>query len=527
MKKKLLNVFAAMFLTLPMMAFDPPMMGWSTWNTFALKINEQLIRNQADAMVKTGLKKVGYQYINIDDGYWNGRGDDNQLRINTQIFPSGMRALSDYIHHLGLKAGIYSDAGDNSCSSGNMQSWGMNVGLYHHEKEDCELYFNKWNYDFIKVDYCGGVHLGLNSRDRYTSIHQAILATGRKNVKLNLCYGAYQGTWVSSVGDSWRVTNDIYCDWYSPRSIPSIIRECLYISAYTGGGHYSDMDMLEIGRTLSHDEEITHFGIWCMWSSPLIIGCDLTNIPEFSLNLLKNQELIAINQDRLGLMAPVIDRKDEVYVFAKDLKKLHGPQRAVAITNLSEDPQQMTLDLGKAGFEGSVKVRDAVNHQDLPNQTTSFNVSIPAHGTQVFILTGRRNQPIRYEAETAWLKEYQELNPATDNAHYMPNEIASQGELVRFLGNRPTNYMEWRNVYVKKSGTYNLTVGYISPDARQFTLSVNNKQARQLQATNTVNTNSVGTCSTKVYFRKGFNTVRLSNDKDWAPDIDYMDITPN
>jgi hypothetical protein len=287
------------------------------------------------------------------------------------------------------------------------------------------------------------------------------------------------------------------------------------------------MDMLEIGRTLSHDEEITHFGIWCMWSSPLIIGCDLTNIPEFSLNLLKNQELIAINQDRLGLMAPVIDRKDEVYVFAKDLKKLHGPQRAVAITNLSEDPQQMTLDLGKAGFEGSVKVRDAVNHQDLPNQTTSFNVSIPAHGTQVFILTGRRNQPIRYEAETAWLKEYQELNPATDNAHYMPNEIASQGELVRFLGNRPTNYMEWRNVYVKKSGTYNLTVGYISPDARQFTLSVNNKQARQLQATNTVNTNSVGTCSTKVYFRKGFNTVRLSNDKDWAPDIDYMDITPN
>ena len=192
----------------------PPTMGWSSWNTFALNINEQLIKSQANAMVSKGLSAAGYKYINIDDGFWDGRGSDGKLRLNTSRFPSGMKRLTEYIHKRGLLAGIYSDAGDNTCGSGNTQAYGLNVGFYGHEDEDCELYFKDWDFDFIKVDYCGGAHLGLDEQEQYTRISQAIQRQARvlgKPLVFNICRWAYPGTWVDSVADSWRTTGDIYC----------------------------------------------------------------------------------------------------------------------------------------------------------------------------------------------------------------------------------------------------------------------------------------------------------------------------
>ena len=131
-RNRFLLMAATCAAVLPSLAFNPPTMGWSSWNTFALKINEQVIKSQADAMVATGLSKAGYKFINIDDGYWDGRGEDGKLRLNTKLFPSGMRSLVDYIHKKGLKAGIYSDAGDNTCGSGNTQAWGLGVGFAGH-----------------------------------------------------------------------------------------------------------------------------------------------------------------------------------------------------------------------------------------------------------------------------------------------------------------------------------------------------------------------------------------------------------
>ena len=151
-----------------------PTMGWSSWNTFALNINEDLIKGQAVAMHQNGLQKAGYLYVNIDDGYWDGRGEDGHLRLNTKLFPNGMRPLVDYIHQLGLKAGIYSDAGDNTCGSQNRHPWGVGVGFAGHEEQDCKLYFIDWDFDFIKVDYCGGNHLRLDEREQYTKISNAI-----------------------------------------------------------------------------------------------------------------------------------------------------------------------------------------------------------------------------------------------------------------------------------------------------------------------------------------------------------------
>ena len=161
MTKRLTIAIAILSIAVAALAQRTPTMGWSSWNTFALDINEQLIRQQADAMHNSGLQEAGYQYINIDDGYWDGRGDDGNLRLNKNRFPNGMRPLVDYIHSLGLKAGIYSDAGDNTCGSGNKQAWGIGVGLAGHEEQDCKLYFIDWDFDFIKVDYCGGWHLAL------------------------------------------------------------------------------------------------------------------------------------------------------------------------------------------------------------------------------------------------------------------------------------------------------------------------------------------------------------------------------
>ena len=519
--KKLIIAALAVVLALPTLAVVPPTMGWSSWNTFALNINEQVIRDQADAMVKTGLSKAGYKYVNIDDGYWDGRGEDGKLRLNMKLFPSGMRNLTDYIHKIGLKAGIYSDAGDNTCGSGNKHAWGIGVGLYGHDQEDCNLYFNDWNFDFIKVDYCGGHHLKLNEQERYTAISNAIKKTKKPDAQFNICRWAYPGTWCSNVATSWRTTGDIYCAWVS---LVKIIKENLYLSAFTGGGHYNDMDMLEIGRTLSHDEEITHMVMWCELASPMLIGCDLTKIPEFSLNLLKNQELVAVNQDVLGLSAPVVQRQGDVFVFAKDIKKFYGPQRAIAVCNLTDQAQSISVPLSTVGFEGSVKVRDAVAKQNLAAVKGTMKVDVPAHGSRMLIMSGKRNEPTHYEAEAAWLQDYNEIG-IKDKANFIACDAASLGEAVGFVGNGATNNLEWKNVYSQKGGAYELNIKYLSGEDRGMTVSVNGHTVATLSNLNSGSfSDKIATASVKVTLKKGYNTVRLSNPTAWTPNIDCMEV---
>ena len=520
-RNKLLLLAAASVAALPSLAFNPPTMGWSSWNTFALKINEQVIKSQADAMVATGLSKAGYKFINIDDGYWDGRGEDGKLRLNMQLFPNGMRSLVDYIHKQGLKAGIYSDAGDNTCGSGNTHAWGMGVGFAGHEDEDCKLYFVDWDFDFIKVDYCGGNHMGLDERAQYTKISNAIKNCGKKGVVFNVCRWAYPGTWISDVADSWRTTGDIYCAWESVRSI---IRENLYIQAYTGGGHYNDPDMLEIGRTLSHDEENTHMAYWCIASSPLLIGCDMTTIPEYSLNLLKNKDLIAMNQDKLGLGAPVVQRDGDVYVVAKDMEKLMGPKRAVVVMNLSDETKTMAVSMDALGFEGQVKVYDCFTHKDIAGGANgTMQVRIPAHGSCAYFITGKRIEKKVFQAEEAFLNAYQELGKGS-TPMWTPNDAADQGEYIGFLGNSADNYLEWPNVYSKKGGQYVLSIRYASGEARNITVNVNGGQTQQLTGLNSGDYQTWKTVDVKVNLQKGFNKVRLSNASQWMPNIDCMTV---
>ena len=528
MKKKALLLVAATVLAgaASAQSFLPPTMGWSSWNTFALKINEDLIKSQADAMVSTGLSEVGYKYVNIDDGYWNGRGRDGKLILNTQLFPSGMRALTDYIHGRGLKAGIYSDAGDNTCGSGNSQSWGLNVGFYDHEDEDCQLYFGDWNFDFIKVDYCGGNHLNLNEQLQYTRISEAIRrqeqALGKKIV-FNVCRWAYPGTWINDVADSWRTTGDIWCDWTSVRDL---IKENLYIQAYTGGGHYNDIDMLEIGRTLSHDEEVTHMAYWCIASSPLLIGCDLTNIPKASLDLLKNKDLIAMNQDRLGIGAPVVQRSGEIYVVAKDMEQLHGQKRAVVVMNLGDARQSIVLDMKAVEIGGNFTMHDCLTGTDQSyTEGQRVVLTIPAHGSLAYFITGTRLERSRYQGEEAWANKYQEIN-GFPNARPMAHSAADQGWYMGWLGDLVGNYMEWRNVWSDQGGRYKLTIRYGSGEDRDLQVHVNGEDLGFFDDLNSGGWDDKWqNADLEVTLKPGFNTIRLGQPVGFAPNIDYISLS--
>lgn len=501
----------------------PPTMGWSSWNTFGLNISESLIRSQANAMVRTGLDKAGYNYINIDDGFWNGRGDDGKLILNTKLFPHGMKNLTDYIHSKGLMAGIYSDAGDNTCGSGNERAYGLGVGFYGHEEEDCQLYFNEWNFDFIKVDYCGGAHLNLVDSVQYTRISQAINRSAQqmgRPIIFNICRWAYPGTWVDGICDSWRTTGDIYCAW---ESVKGIIRENLNIQAYTSRGHYNDMDMLEIGRTLTHDEEITHMAYWCICSSPLLIGCDLTNIPRASLNLLKNADLIAMNQDPLGLGAPVVARKGDVYTVAKDVEQLHGPKRAVVIMNLGDKEASTKFLLSSIDMEGSAVMHDCLTGEDttIDGSTT---VTIPAHGSAAYFITGTRVERTRYQGEEAWMPLYQEI-AGLPTARYESNDQSDCGGYAAWLGNDPANYMEWRDVHTFVGGKYRLSIYYASAQDRNLDVYVNGELVRTFK---NLNNGSWGdkwsNASVNITLQPGQNTIRLGNGTGFAPNIDYFQL---
>ncbi len=521
MKRLILLPMLALAMTAS--AQRTPTMGWSSWNTFALNINEQLIRQQADAMHTTGLQKAGYRYVNIDDGYWDGRGDDGRLRLNTKLFPNGMRALVDYIHSLGLKAGIYSDAGDNTCGSAGKHAWGLGVGFAGHEAEDCQLYFRDWDFDFIKVDYCGGMHMRLNEQQQYTKISNAIRNCGKKDIVYNMCRWAFPGTWGAEVADSWRTTGDIYDAW---KSVKGILAENLYLSAYCHDGHYNDMDMLEVGRSMSQTEDETHFSMWCIMASPLLIGCDMANIKPQSLKLMCNPDLIALNQDRLHLQAYVADKVGECFVLVKDIKKLGGKERALAIYNPSDAEQTIKFDPSTIDLGGAVQYYDCIQQTNYLYTQGAIPVTIPAHGTKIYrVKAQQRLERTRYEAETAWLSRYQELrnNQAEGTAIYEAKEGAEGGYIVRFLGNKEENDLQWQHVKVKKAGVRRMTIGCYTKGEREMDVYVNGAFVKTLKVT-ARDWNDRQTPSVEIPLKKGDNTIRITNPRGWCPDIDGMTL---
>ncbi len=502
---------------------ETPTMGWSSWNTFAVNISEDIIKGQADAMVSQGLKDVGYQYINIDDGFQYGRTSDGKVRIHPTRFPNGLKVVSDYIHSKGLKAGIYSDAGDCTCGSlNNGDTQNTNVGFYGYEQVDADYYFNELEFDFIKVDYCGGNHAGLNEQEQYTAIHNAIVNTG-KDVRYNLCRWAYPGTWCHDISTSWRTTGDIYDGW---ESVKGIINENLYLSAYCYDGCYNDMDMLEVGRSMSEEEDKTHFGMWCIMSSPLLIGCNMATLRERPLALLKNEELIALNQDPLGLQAYVVQHIGETYVLAKDILSLHGKTRAVALYNPSDREEEMCISFSEVDLGGQVMMRDLFEHEDMGTMEGALTVVVPPHGTRIYKLQAEtRLERYIYEAETAFLHDYQEIynNQAVGSAIYEKNSSASGGAFVSWLGGKRSNSLLWKDVYVIEEADYTVHICGASGESRSLAVVLNGEKVGNVSMM-TNNWNTFKEYTKTLHLNAGSNSIELYNESGWMPNIDYMSI---
>jgi len=328
MKRFLLTLTCAACLSAQGQKFDQlaltPQMGWNSWNKFADKVNEQLIRETADAMVATGMKDAGYQYINIDDCWQGQRDAQGFIQPDPKKFPSGMKALADYVHSKGLKLGIYSDAGYQTCG-GRPASRG-------HEFQDA-LTYARWGMDYLKYDWCNIE--GLKAEGAYTTMRDALYAAGRP-ILFSLCEWGDNKPWLwaKDVGHSWRTTGDIYncfdCKidhktWYS-WGVLQIIDKQEGLRKYAGPGHWNDPDMLEVGNGMAVNEDRAHFSMWCMLAAPLIAGNDLRHIPRETLEILTNKEVIAVDQDALGVEGFKYSTRGGVEVRGQ---LVHGASRLV------------------------------------------------------------------------------------------------------------------------------------------------------------------------------------------------------
>lgn len=371
-----------------------PIMGWASWNCFRTNITEEILKTQIDALKATGLDKYGYTYFNIDDGFFGGRDKNGVLQFHKERFPNGIKVIADYAHQNGLKAGIYSDGGDKTCGHyyDNEGENGNNVGLYNHEEQDLKMYFEDFGFDFIKVDWCGGLNLGLDEKEQYTKISKIIddirKRTGRCIV-YNICRWHFPGEWAADIADSWRTGADIAPVF---NSVINQIDNIKPLRKFCSPSHTNDLDMMQLGNGLSYEEEKTHFAMWCMMSTPLMIGCDLTKISDSTLEILKNEELIAINQDTACKQAYVIKefREDKLLgeIWVKELRA--DGEKAVAFLNRSDRPLDMDLSLKDAGMCGEIlSIRNLCEHCDI-EITENINITVNPHGAVVFRIKSER-----------------------------------------------------------------------------------------------------------------------------------------
>lgn len=324
------------------LARTPPM-GWNSWNHYGCEIDEELIRRTADAMVANGMRDAGYVYVNIDDCWQGERDADGFLQPDPQRFPSGIKALSDYVHTRGLKLGIYSDAGSRSC--------GGRAGSQGHEYQDA-LQFARWQVDYLKYDWCntGTGAAQRNPREAYATMRDALYAAGRPIV-LSICeWGDNRPwEWAGDIGHLWRTTGDITNCWicelghggWNSWGILNIIDKQAGLRKHAGPGGWNDPDMLEVGNLSTLAENRSHFALWAMLAAPLIAGTDVIGMKPEIAAILTNPRIVAIDQDPLGLQGFAWLRTPELEVWARPLA---DDRWALAVLNRSDAPRRHTID---------------------------------------------------------------------------------------------------------------------------------------------------------------------------------------
>jgi len=369
-------------------------MGWASWNSFAAKIDLSVIKAQADAMVSSGLKAAGYQYVNIDEGWWQGTRDGSgNITIDTSEWPGGMQAAADYIHGLGLKAGIYTDAGKDGCGyyypTGRPAAPGS--GSEGHYEQDF-LQFSKWGFDFVKVDWCGGSAEGIDAKTAYQGISDAIkkatAATGRPMV-LSVCNWGNQSpwNWAPAMSTMWRTSQDIiyYGEKAAMSRMLSNFDSAQHASAQSPG-HYNDPDMLIVGMSgFSLAQNRTHFALWAISGAPLLAGNKLDSMSAETKSVLTNAEVIAIDQDPLAKQGKKVSDSGGLQVYSKELSGTG--RRAVLLLNRSASTANLSVNFADIGLGASASVRDIWAATDLGKKATSYSASVPANDSVLLLVT--------------------------------------------------------------------------------------------------------------------------------------------
>lgn len=346
------------------LAQTPPM-GWNSWNKFACDVNEQLIREMSDAMVSSGLKAAGYQYVNIDDCWQVSRNAQGNIIADPAKFPGGIKALADYVHGKGLKLGVYTDAGRLTCQK--------RPGSFDHELQDAKTYAS-WGVDYVKVDWCYSE--GLDPEVQYAKFRDALAQAGRPIV-FSICNWGVKAPWRwgPKTGNLWRTTGDI-SDKYDSMSLIGFSQNGL--EKFAGPGHWNDPDMLEVGNGgMDRDEYRTHMALWALLAAPLLAGNDLRTMSAETKEMLTNGEVLSVDQDSKGVQGHRIWEEGPLEMWAKPLA---DQSQAVGLFNRSEAALKMTLDFKAIGFGGAAKVRDLWEHKDIGMVQDTYTVEVPKHG---------------------------------------------------------------------------------------------------------------------------------------------------
>jgi alpha-galactosidase len=362
------------------LSLKPPM-GWNSWNKFGCNIRENLVRQATDQMATSGLRAAGYEYVVIDDCWQGDRDEQGMITADKTKFPSGIKALSDYVHSKGLKFGIYSDAGVRTCAGRS--------GSRGHEYQDA-LQYAAWGVDYLKYDWCEtGTQ---DARSSYLTMSDALRATKRPIV-FSMCeWGtAKPWLWAGTVGNLWRTTGDIWDHWQGKKTyslgMMDIVDLQVGLSSFAGPGHWNDPDMLEVGNGgMTTEEYRTHFSLWAELAAPLMAGNDLSAMSPDTKAILTNSEVIAVDQDALGRQGDRVAKQGDLEVWSRPLA---NGGRAVILLNRGASASQIDVRWQDLGFPEALRlrVRDLWVHKDMPEATGSYRALVAPHGVVMIKLS--------------------------------------------------------------------------------------------------------------------------------------------
>jgi alpha-galactosidase len=496
-----------------------PPMGWASWNHFFCDYDDQTIRAQADALVSSGMRDLGYKYVLIQECIAPGRDADGALVVDAKRFPHGMKELVEYVHSRGLKAGIYTDIGPHTCYSNPLYE-----GSYKHEEQDAKT-FAGWGMDFVEMDYCNHP-AGITGRAIYERMAAAIQNTGRPMLFYLCMWGLDRPwTWAQGTAELWRTEGDIsgnknQVDWASVvRNFESNAKHAVF----TAPNSWNDPDMMEIGNPgLTPVEAQSHFSMWAISAAPLWAGNDLTEMTDAVRGIYTNAEAISIDQDTLGAGPRKVREYGGIEVWMKPLGSVGSGVDAVMLLNLNAAPAEAAVQWSDVGLEGKVHVRDLWAHKDLGEFSDGYKTELPAHGSVLLKVSGEFawSKGATYEAE--WPGNVRGgdavLNPCPDDCS-REYGVRLRGESAGSEG----SWLTFTRIGTPRAGKYwaNLHYIYSGSGAKTVEMRVNEGDSVDIQ----LKGDDYGDKKVPVDLMKGDNSIEFRYTGAGSVDIDRVIVS--